>query len=131
MAFKSGDNIIDSRDIIARIEELETEHDVMLEDPSGWKLTFWLHGKEGQEYILLKESAEEVKQYCPDWEYGEILIHESYFTEYAEELCKDCGAISKELPWYIADHIDWDGVAKELKVDYTEVELDGHIYFVR
>jgi hypothetical protein len=67
----------------------------------------------------------------PDWTYGETLIRESYFTEYAEELCKEIGEIPKELPWYIANHIDWDGIADELKADYTEVDFDGVSYFIR
>lgn len=37
----------------------------------------------------------------------------------------------KELPWYIANHIDWDGVADELKADYTSIDYDGVTYWVR
>ena len=67
----------------------------------------------------------------PDWGYGEQLIRESYFTEYCEELCKDIGDLPQELPWYIGNHIDWEGVAREIKMDYTEVDFDGISYFIR
>lgn len=31
-----------------------------------------------------------------DWEYGATLIHENYFTEYAQELAEDSGAIPQD-----------------------------------
>ena len=66
-----------------------------------------------------------------DWAYGATLIRDSYFTEYAEELCKDIGAIPNELPWYIENHIDWAGVAREIQQDYMSVDFDGVEYWVR
>src|SRR5574343_528083 len=61
---------------------------------------------------------DELSQYG-DFKYGETIIREDYLAEYCEELCKDIGEIPKDLPWYIANHIDWDGVAKEIAMDYT------------
>lgn len=63
--------------------------------------------------------------------YEPALIAADYFTAYSEELCKDIGDIPSELPWYIANHIDWEAVAGELKADYMEVELDDNVYFLR
>lgn len=85
----------------------------------------------------------DIKSKTPDdWEeleseiraYGEnepTLISADYFTEYCEELCKEIGDFPKDLPWYIANHIDWDGVASDIKVDYNEVTLDGEDYLIR
>ena len=119
------DDVVDSRDVIARIEELESE----MEDLEGQELENWKEDYQ-DELDSLKALAEEAEG-SPDWEYGETLIRDSYFTEYAEELCKDIGEIPKELPWYIANHIDWDGVASELKQDYMSVDFDGVEYWIR
>ena len=119
------DDVIDSRDVIARIEELESE----MEDLEGQELENWKEDYQ-DELDSLKALAEEAEG-SPDWEYGETLIRDSYFTEYAEELCKDIGEIPKELPWYIANHIDWDGVASELKQDYMSVDFDSVEYWIR
>jgi hypothetical protein len=137
----NGQDVIDSRDIIERIEELDGELQTGFEEytENGGTLNFdeWLEDEaiecladEKQEFKVLEKLAEEASG-SPDWEYGETLIRESYFTEYAEELCKDIGEIPKELPWYIANHIDWDGVAGELKADYMEVDFGGVAYFIR
>ena len=70
------------------------------------------------------------EQWHGDW-YPLTLIDEDYFTEYCQELLADCGEIPSELPWYIERHIDWDGVASELKCDYSSVEFDGSTYYYR
>ena len=136
-------DVIDSRDVIARIEELER---ILLECPHcGEGLAEDEEGEncpdceqeldfdddEIEELKALKKLAEDGEDYATDWIYGVGLIHEDYFTEYCEELCKDIGDIPKELPWYIANHIDWDGVADEIKQDYTEIDFDGETYYVR
>lgn len=83
------------------------------------------------------EHCESVIAFCEelggsaDFVHGETIISEDYFTEYSEELCKEIGEISSDLPWYIANHIDWDGVAGELKVDYIEVDFEGTTYLIR
>jgi hypothetical protein len=78
------------------------------------------------------EDAESVKDALTDAGDNEpTLIADSYFTEYAEELCKDIGYISDDLPWFIANAIDWDQVADSLKADYSSVTLDGAEYWTR
>ena len=111
-------DIIDNRDIIERIEELE---------------------KLEKEYSSFSEQGEleflraMVKQAegCGDFECGEGLIHEDYFTKYCEESCEDIGDMPADLPWYIASNIDWDGVAGDIKQDYMEIDFDGATYFMR
>ena len=133
------EDFIDSRDIIERIEELESElqdleseiDDTNVEiDQAKQELEDWKESNL-EELETLKSLAEESSCFAPDWEYGATLIRESYFTEYCEDLCKDIGDIPSELPWYISNHIDWDGVAREIKMDYTEVDFDGVAYFIR
>lgn len=67
-------------------------------------------------------------QWESDWFPG-YLIAESYFTEYAEDLCKDIGDIPKNIPSYI--EIDWKKTAENLKVDYSEIEIDSTAYLYR
>lgn len=116
MEITNNMDVIDSRDIIERIEELEEEEEDFDEN--------------SEELEALKSLASEAEG-CGDWGYGEALIRESYFSEYCEELCKDIGDIPKDLPYYIANNIDWDGVASDLKADYTEVDFDGVTYCIR
>jgi len=108
------ESIIDSRDVIARLEYLEgTERD---ED-------------EEEEFKALSALAEEGKDYAEDWLHGATLIHERYFTEYAQEMLEDCCEIPRNLPHYIA--IDWEATAQNIRVDYTEIDFNGQTYLVR
>lgn len=66
-----------------------------------------------------------------DFEYGETIISEEYFTEYCEDLVEQCGYISKDLPSFISNNIDWDAVADDLRGDYTEADYDGITYLMR
>lgn len=114
----SNDDIIDSRDVIARIEELELfdEDDELDEDD--------------REYLkALKELADEAEGYG-DWSHGETLIRHSHFVEYAEQLAEDIGAVSESASWP-NNCIDWDQAAEELKVDYMSVDFDGVEYWMR
>ena len=120
MSISHYDDVIDSRDVIERIGVLEIER----EDDG-------LTPNEAAELDALRALAEEAEQYAEDWRYGTTLIHESYFTEYCRDLVSDIGDIPANLPSYIEDNIDWDGVADDLKVGYTEVEFDGVTYLVR
>jgi hypothetical protein len=82
------------------------------------------------EYDAIEDFCNELESYG-DFEYGEAIISENYFTEYAEELTKDCGYLPDNLPSFIADNIDWKGVADDLKVDYTEADYEGTTYYMR
>ena len=133
------EDVIDSRDIIARIEELEAiredlkseidDTNVEIEEAKK-ALHEFDNSEDGEELTILKKLEEEASG-SPDWIYGESLIRDSYFSEYCQELSQDIGDIPKELPWYIANHIDWDGVAREIKADYMSVDYDGIEYWIR
>ena len=66
-----------------------------------------------------------------EFDYGMTIIHEDYFTEYAEDTVKEVGYVSDTLPWWIKNHIDWDGVADEMKADYQKAEYQGETYYYR
>ncbi|MDD3885135.1 MAG: hypothetical protein PHW66_09450 [Gallionella sp.] len=136
------DDVIDSRDVIARIEELESElqdeYEAESEEPAN---TFeeWVDAAAANDTHTLQDAAEELKtlksladqgEGYGDWEHGETLIRESYFQDYAQELAEDCGMIPKDLAWPCTC-IDWEQACRELKMDYTEVDFDGVSYFMR
>jgi hypothetical protein len=123
----NSDDIIDSCDVIARIEELESERDDAQEESES-ALVSWLD-ENATELNALLSLADEASDYAPDWHQGETLIRDSYFKNYAIELAEDCGApISNEWPMRC---IDWDQAARELQMDYTSVDFDGVTYWIR
>ena len=133
----AGQDYIDSRDVIKAIDELESLYSDELEeledDDTSQERVEEIHqecGDELEELRKLRELAEEGEQYAGDWEHGATLIHESVFTEYAQELAYDIGAVDRNGGWPTA-HIDWEAAAEELKRDCSEVEFDGETYAVR
>lgn len=177
-----NDNVIDSRDIIKRHEELESDlqaqydelqeefdilesyYEKVLEDGEDPILTFaqycesempddrnyfeggkmpeianWLEAvakdmyhtwqDEAIEYETLQAIVRQCEGYG-DWAYGESLISEDYFMEYAEQLATDIGAITNDVSWPLTC-IDWGAAADQLKQDYSSVDVDGSTYYIR
>lgn len=141
------DDIIDSRDVLARIEELESEREALvdaftesaIEDNetdaamilaarhAQAALAEWDSSDEGKELSSLRAFADEGNG---EWKHGETLVRESYFKEYAQELADDIGAIPKDATWPMTC-IDWDQAARELRYDYTGADFDGVTYYYR
>jgi hypothetical protein len=125
-------DVIDSRDVIARIESLREEREEYQERDRTEPLTkSWSQAnpEEAQELAALEKLAEEASGYAAGWQCGEMLIRDSYFTEYARELLEDCGDLPKDLPHYI--HIDWESTARDIRMDYTAVDFAGVTYWIR
>lgn len=137
-------NVIDSRDVIARIVELEGEREAIAEEwtnraeypdttranPELLTLVEWDEGDNGQDLKALKALAEEASG-SPDWAYGLMtLINDSYFEDYARELAEDIGAIKGDESWPLSC-IDWEKAARELQYDYFSVEYDGVTFWIR
>lgn len=151
----NSDDVIDSRDVIARIEELECEReciaDIVAEreeqlaandDESQTReeladalseaqreLIEW-DADNGEELAALKAFAAQAEGYAPDWNHGATLIRDSYFEEYARQYADDVGAINAEASWPNTC-IDWEKAANELQQDYSAVEFDGVTYWAR
>jgi len=115
----NSDDVIDSRDVIARIKELtEVSWDRTLSDDERVELTDLL------------DLAEEGEDSSEDWPYGATLIRDSYFTDYARDLAEDIGMVDGTERWPFSC-IDWEQAASELRADFTAVEFDGITYWVR
>lgn len=143
----NNDDVIDSRDVIKRIEELQDEKDEFIinesmidenESPSWGDIaeananaeSKWDESEEGEELKVLLALAEQAESYASDWQYGEQLIRDSYFKEYAKEFAWEIDAIDKDSTWP-NNCIDWEQAANELQSDYTSIEFDGVTYWIR
>jgi hypothetical protein len=115
-------DIIDSRDIIARIDELESYYNAEAFADN-------LDEDEREELLVLKSLAEEAENVC-SWEDGETMIHDTYFREYAEQYADDIGAVGTENQWPLT-HIDWEAAADDLQQDFSSVDYDGQTFWVR
>jgi len=137
----NSEDLIDSRDVIARIEALwdersalqDTADDADEDDATRIQalndLEAWDKSDESRELAALQALAKQGEAYAPHWEHGETLIRSTYFVEYAEDLAKDCDGLPRDLPAYI--EIDWETTAENIKVDYTEIDFDGVPYLIR
>lgn len=155
------EDVIDSRDVIARIRELESERESLesalqeakdaLSDPdpesapegeeleeaadavaeAGAALDEFDDSDEGQELKALLAFQEEAEGYAPDWNHGATLIRDSYFEDYARQLADDLHGRGVRDAEWPFTCIDWEAAADELKQDYTSAEFDGVTYWVR
>lgn len=121
-------DIIDVRDIIARVEELEQEREGL--DIANPEQDADLAAEHCQLANILAElvgyGGDE--QWRGDW-YPVTLIDDAYFTTYARELLEECGTIPRDLPSWV--EIDWEATARNVRIDYTPVEIDGVTYWYR
>jgi hypothetical protein len=115
-----GDSLIDSRDILARRDELESEEELLkseveelkseVEDLAGENLStsdLYMLDRKNDDLSSAEEALEafyseysdeigdliEVIEACedsPDWLYGETLINEDYFEDYIKDQITDC-----------------------------------------
>lgn len=149
---RTGD-IIDSRDLIERHDELREEFDELsqalidaedvLYDADGdseketelegavelakQALLDW-QAENGDEFRALSDVCDECSGYS-DWTYGTSLIPHEIWVDYVEDLLKDIGDIPNNLPSYIV--IDWESTAENIAVDYTTVTYNGDDYYIR
>lgn len=137
----NNQDIIDSREVIERINELEAEREELAEALSDAEvgpeaqaaneaLQAWDDSDEAEELKNLKSLADEAEGYAADWRYGEALIRDSYFEDYAQQLAEDIGAIDRHASWP-GTCIDWKEAAEQLQQDYTAVDFDGETYWIR
>ena len=131
----NDDNVIDSRDVIARIEILEAEIEALKEklgddpDTAGKADEIYELADAEEELSKLQELAEEASS-AADWTIGETLIRDSYFEDYARELASDIGAINEDAGWP-SSFIDWEAAAEALQMGYWTVDFDGVQYWIR
>ena len=122
-------DVTDSRDVIKRIDDLKIALEIALEGGANANAEE-VTGMQA-ELALLEEFAEEASEYAPDWHYGETIIHEDYFTQYAQELSDELSLGAGATAQWPFRHIDWEAAADELKMDYSVVGFNGIVYYIR
>lgn len=141
-------NIIDTRDLNKRLEELEDELEALQEavndaedDLSETTDEDVDAAHEAHEEALsdLKEWEDEnleeleelrtLRDEIPEWLDGEALINDDYFVEYAADLADDLYDMHAHS-WPF-DCIDWDRAAEALQMDYSSCEYQGETYWFR
>ena len=128
-------DIIDVRDIIGRGEELETESKSSENVYVSQNEAAAIDESEMLQSILAQlvgYGGDE--QWRGDW-YPVTLVRDSHFRAYAEQLADECGYTdeaardSEKNP--LLAYIDWEAWARDVRMDYTAVEIDGVTYWYR
>lgn len=128
-------DVIDVRDIIARVLELRDERDEYNEkmgSPDAW---VGVPDGDPEELDMLEAILSELAGYGGDEEfdgdgYPITLIAESYFQEYAQNLAEECGMVNTNARWPMSC-IDWEQAAWELQMDYSNILIHGFTYWYR
>ena len=106
-------DIIDSRDLLEELETLDEEDS---------------YDKERIE--MIDDLKEEVGK--DNFEMGVTFIRENYWVQYCEDLAYDCGYMDRQddnNP--LQYHIDWQGWADAVEMDYSQIDFDGDTYYWR
>lgn len=137
-----GERYLDTRDLIARIEELRSDRDGWVlgapdgsetPNPEGWADD---EPDDAAELATLESFMDEMKGYGGDeqWEgdwYPVTLIREDVFQEYAEEMADDLhGKEMRDLSWPF-QFIDWEAAANALRVAYGSATYGSTEYLYR
>ena len=140
-------NIIDTRDLQTRLDELEALRDAVTEAETNLQnhvtpedeTDFEKHDLEVELERAQEEFGEDEQKELTELENisneissfrdGEAMIPVDDFEEYAQELAEDIGAIDRRASWPL-NHIDWTAAASALSQDYTEVSYQGTDYYV-
>ena len=128
-------DVIDVRDIIARVLELRDERDEYNEkmgSPDAWDS---VPDGEPEELAMLEGILSELAGYGGDEEfegdwYPMQLIADGYFQEYAQDLAEECGMVDTNARWPM-NCIDWEQATRELQMDYSNILIHGSTYWYR
>ncbi len=148
--FDTNQDVIDSRDIVTAIEEMESDIEEMESDIEEMETELSNLERDdqterdslatriddmkdeietvNQDLLPLTTMRDECEACSSDWQYGVTLINDNYFEEYAQELAADIGGVRDDWPHC---HIDWGAAANSLQMDYTSITLDGKDYWFR
>lgn len=134
-------NVLDTRELDERLDYLTSVKDVRADwmdakrDAMSDEEIEELEDNEPEEFTdeMEKEldALEEAKSEVTEWRDGNTLVNLDYWTEYCKELTMEIGELPKNLASYIENNIDWDGVAVDLSVDYSTIDIMGNTFYYR
>jgi len=145
-------NIIDTRDLYKRQQELQSELETLQDAVSDAQESLdECQDTDEQEALAdtLNEATAELEDWQSEyqeeldelndlesevgdeWMHGETLIPADGFADYARDLAEDLhGNAIRDAAWPF-DHIDWEAATDDLKSDYSSVEYQGNTYLFR
>ena len=106
-------DILDSRDLLDELKTLYEEDDY-----------------DRERIEMIDDLKEEVGK--DNFEMGVTFIRENYWVQYCEDLAYDCGYMDRQddnNP--LSFHIDWQGWADAVEMDYSQIDFDGDTYYWR
>lgn len=161
MSFNIGDDVLDSRDIVARIDELESTRGDLELALSDAETALAEHEEtpptegdaiDSDDLQAEVDSAQEALDEFDASEEGQELSSLQDFANELEGYCPDwrhgttliedshftdyaeelCKDIG-DMPKEIPSYIviDWEATADNIKQDYTSAEIDGYTYWAR
>ena len=104
-------DIIDSRELLDELKTLDKEYD---------------EERIQQINDLIEEVGED------NFEMGVAFIRENYWESYCEDMAYDFGFLDRQddnNPLHY--HIDWQGWADAVAMDYNQTKFDGYDYYWR
>jgi hypothetical protein len=118
------EDIVRTDDIVSRIEELEEARDILADsDLSDEEKDGYEFGDDEEREL---EMLEDVLKDIGD---ADEIINENYFPDYAKQYVEDC--YEGDFDSFPFNCMDWEKVAEEMLVDYTEVSFDGVSFYYR
>jgi hypothetical protein len=110
----NSEDILDSRDIQERIDELFEVEESELED---YEL------EELNNLVRIKDEIGDDQ----NWKFGIVFIRDSYFEEDSEEFAYDCGGVDRDGS--MIQYIDWERFAEDRKIYFQSIDFDGETYW--
>ena len=104
-------DIFDSRDLLDELKTLDKIDDL-------------------DRIAEIEELIDEVGR--DNFEMGVTFIRGGYWVDYCEELAYDCGYLDGQNDNNpIHNHIDWEGWADAVEMDYNQTDFDNDTYYWR
>lgn len=70
-----------------------------------------------------------LEQEVPEWDYGNALIREDHFEDYAQDEAESFGYMDNDNP--LLSFIDWSAWADYLLNDYSSIKIGDETYYYR
>lgn len=112
------DDMIDSRNVNERFDELSyaDDHDFIDDDEKAE-----LKALAG--LMLIGIDMEE-------WDSGVVLVHSTYFVDYVKSLKEETEPeVFDAMPDWVKANLDWDGIAEDMRSDFTVIEWQGETFY--
>ena len=105
-------DIFDSRDLLDELKTLDKEDD---------------EERIQQINDLIEEVGED------NFDMGVAFIRENYWVQYCEDMAYEFGYLDGNPNDYnpLHHHIDWQGWADAVEMDYSQIDFDGDTYYWR